>query len=183
MSPWFGGMKPEITPNRVVLPAPFGPIKPVIRPSSAAIDTPSTARTPPNRRVRFETTRSGSALRYLPPPALEAASRSGDDADQAARRKGDDEHQHATVDDEVKTWRIARDVRRRLAERLDHQRAHERPEHRTCAANDRRQQRLDRHARTVGDACIEEEKILRVKAAGSRGDRRRARHCAAHRLE
>src|SRR3569623_2195824 len=133
MSPWFGGMKPEITPIRVVLPAPFGPIKPVIRPSSAAIDTPSTARTPPNRRVRFETSRSGSAKRYLPPPALEAASRSGDEADEAARRKGDDQHQHAAVDDEVETWRIARDVRRRLAERLDHQRAPARPAHRHCA--------------------------------------------------
>jgi hypothetical protein len=34
--------------NSVVLPAPFGPIRPVIDPSSILIEASSTARTPPN---------------------------------------------------------------------------------------------------------------------------------------
>ena len=42
-----------ITLNAVVLPAPFGPIRPTIWPSSTSNETPSRATIPPNRRVTF----------------------------------------------------------------------------------------------------------------------------------
>ena len=45
--PEVGGSTPAITLNNVVFPAPLGPIKPVIDPSSISIEDPSTARNPP----------------------------------------------------------------------------------------------------------------------------------------
>ena len=39
----------------VDLPAPFGPIKPVIEPASTSRLAPSTARTPPNARTTSST--------------------------------------------------------------------------------------------------------------------------------
>src|SRR6516162_3500889 len=44
--------------NRVVLPAPFGPIRPRIWPSSISKETPSSAMIPPNRRAISRTSRS-----------------------------------------------------------------------------------------------------------------------------
>ena len=67
----------------------------------------------------------------------------------------------------VEPGRVAGDKFRRFAERLDHQRAEQRPEHRADAADDRREQRLDRNPRAIGDAGIDEQKILRVEAAAA----------------
>src|SRR4051812_28916254 len=47
--PALGARRPVITLNRVVLPAPFGPMRPVILPGSALNDTSSTATLPPKR--------------------------------------------------------------------------------------------------------------------------------------
>ena len=63
-----------------------------------------------------------------------------------------------------------------FAERAHHQRAEQRAEHRADAADDRREQRLDRDPRAVGDAGIEEQEVLRVEAAARRRDRGRQRH-------
>ena len=53
--PEVGGSTPAITLNKVVFPAPLGPITPVIDPSSISIEDPSTARKPPKCRCRFLT--------------------------------------------------------------------------------------------------------------------------------
>src|SRR3981081_1536830 len=75
-----------MTLTRVVLPAPFGPIRPWMAPFSTSSDTPSTARTPPKWRwtlSRRRSTKLGSG-----PPA-----RSDDDqtaaADDALRPEDD----------------------------------------------------------------------------------------------
>jgi hypothetical protein len=47
MVPEVGESTPAITLNKVVFPAPLGPIKPVIDPSSISKVEPSTARNPP----------------------------------------------------------------------------------------------------------------------------------------
>ena len=60
------GRNPEIAKS-VDLPAPFGPIRPVIEPRSTSNVAPSTARTPPNARTTFST--SSSALTRAPSPA------------------------------------------------------------------------------------------------------------------
>src|SRR6266850_1155665 len=50
-----------------------------------------------------------------------------------------------------------------LSERLDHQRAEERTENGADAADDGGEQRLDRNPRPVGDAGVDEQKILCVE--------------------
>src|SRR5207247_1625533 len=55
-----------MTLNRVVLPAPFGPISAVIDPSLTSRVAPSTARMPPNRLTTCSASRIG---RPLPKPA------------------------------------------------------------------------------------------------------------------
>ena len=47
-TPSSGFWKPQHTLNRVVFPAPFGPISPVIRPTGASTPTPPRATSPPN---------------------------------------------------------------------------------------------------------------------------------------
>src|SRR5579862_1473539 len=49
--PRVGRCRPVTTLKSVVLPAPLGPINPVIRPPSASIDTSSTATRPPKVTV------------------------------------------------------------------------------------------------------------------------------------
>src|SRR6476659_1688448 len=56
--PALGASKPVMTLNSVVLPAPLGPMRPVIRPASAPSDTSSTARLPPNRTTMLSTSSS-----------------------------------------------------------------------------------------------------------------------------
>ena len=48
-----------MTLNTVVLPAPFGPIRPAICPSSIASETSLSAVTPPKRTVTLSTERIG----------------------------------------------------------------------------------------------------------------------------
>ena len=80
----------------------------------------------------------------------------GEDAGDAARRERDDQDQHAAVDDEIEAGRVAGHELGQLSERLDHQRAEQRPEHGADAADDGREQRLDRNPRPVGDAGVDE---------------------------
>ena len=56
--PWVGFWSPLITLKQVVLPAPLGPIRPVMVPASAVKDAWSTAVTPPNCTTRSSTSRS-----------------------------------------------------------------------------------------------------------------------------
>jgi hypothetical protein len=51
--------------KHVVLPAPFGPINPVMWPSATSKDTSFSAVIPPNRMVRLRTVSSAGTTRYL----------------------------------------------------------------------------------------------------------------------
>ena len=55
--PSFGLRNPEMTSKRVVLPAPFGPIKPHTSPCSTTSSTPCSALIPPKRTPMFSSTR------------------------------------------------------------------------------------------------------------------------------
>src|SRR5215211_2812518 len=164
--------------NSVVLPAPFGPISAVMRPASAVSDASLTASTPPKRLRTCSTRSSGSAMR---PPrnrraqACPAHPQVRQHADDAARGERHDQDQHAAIDDEIEPRRIAGDELRQLAQRLDHQGAEQRPEHRSDAADDRRQQGFDRNPRSVGDTGIDEQEILRIEGptGGRHGGRNR----------
>src|SRR6476620_9856102 len=162
MRPSLGGRKPEMIENRVVLPAPFGPIRAVMRPGKAVNEASFTASRPPNRLETLSTWSKASAtarlrcLCFSEDPAMQA----GEDANDASRRKGDDEDQHAAINDEIETRRAAGHELGQFAERLDHQCAEQRTEHRPDAADDRRKQRLDRNPRAIGDTGIDEQIIL-----------------------
>src|SRR6185312_8066130 len=64
--PALGAMRPEIMLTMVVLPAPFGPMRPVICPGSIASESSATASRPPKRLLM------PSSRRELmgPPPFL-----------------------------------------------------------------------------------------------------------------
>ena len=53
-----------MTLNAVVLPAPFGPIRPEMWPSSTSNETPSSATMPPKRSVTSRTSRGAPSARY-----------------------------------------------------------------------------------------------------------------------
>src|SRR5215470_2021120 len=154
--------------NSVVLPAPFGPISAVMRPAVAVNDALLTARSPPNRIETDSTASSGSGTTALRSDACIAAA--AEQARDAARREGDHEHEKAAVDDEIEAGRIAGDELRRLTKRLHHERAEQRPIHSAYAADDRREQRLNRDPRAVGDAGVDEQVVLRIETATRRRD-------------
>src|SRR5690242_429828 len=85
-----------MTFTSVVLPAPFGPIRPWIDPCSTSSDTPSTARTPPKCRWMSSRRRSTGAREWPPrgPDYGEAAA-----ADDALRSEDDDRDQKDPGDD------------------------------------------------------------------------------------
>src|SRR5437868_10048521 len=97
MRPSLGGRKPEMIENKVVLPAPFGPISAVMRPGKAANEALFTASRPPKRLETFSTRSRASAtaalrrLRSFEETAMQACEYPGD----ALVREGYNEDQHA----------------------------------------------------------------------------------------
>ena len=169
--------------NSVVLPAPFGPISAVIRPASAASDALIDGKQPAEALGDVFDAEQRLSHGAAPPRCSarpsDAATRGS--AKMPAMPRGANATtriEHAAVDDEIEARRVAGHELGQLAQRLDHQRAEQRTEHRADAADDRREQRLDRDPRAVGDAGIDEEEILRIEAAARRRDRGRERHGA-----
>src|SRR5689334_7609029 len=109
MRPSLGCWKPEMIENKVVLPAPFGPISAVIRPGKAANDALFTASRPPKRLETLSTRSRASATVRLRRLLLfeEPSVQAGEDSGDALRRERDDEDQHAAIDDEIETRRAA----------------------------------------------------------------------------
>ena len=64
-APLVGRCSPLITLKQVVLPAPLGPIRPVIRPASASNDAWLTAVTPPNWTTTSSTSSRGIVAHLL----------------------------------------------------------------------------------------------------------------------
>src|ERR1700722_1218474 len=60
-----GDRSPEMRPNRLVLPAPFGPTIPTVSPDPTVNDRSSAMTTRPNRFVTWCSSSSGSAIRLL----------------------------------------------------------------------------------------------------------------------
>src|ERR1035438_4231372 len=63
ISPPPGARSPEMRPNRLVLPAPFGPTIPTVSPVPTASDRSSAMTTWPNRFVTWASSSSGSLIR------------------------------------------------------------------------------------------------------------------------
>src|ERR1700722_19621003 len=181
MRPLLGVRNPLIIPNKVVLPAPFGPIRAVMRPDWTLSETLSTASNPPKRLLTPSTLSNGLDMRLLRPQRFqggEALPRLEQQTGNAARGESHNQDKNAAVDDEIEPRRVAGDELGRFAQRLDHERTEQRTEPRAGAADDGRQQGRDRNPGAVGNAGIDEQKILGVETATRGGDRRRDGHGA-----
>src|SRR5262245_35565030 len=122
---------PLMMENRVVLPAPLGPMSAVIRPASTANEALSTA-SRPSKRLQTRSRRSNGsamgALRQARPQARKTQAHGGDEACNPLRRERHDEDEHAAVDHEIEAGRVAGDELGQFPERLDEQRTEQRPE-------------------------------------------------------
>src|SRR6266516_5886276 len=65
IAPAPGDRSPEMRPNRLVLPAPFGPTIPTTSPAPTASDRSSAMTTRPNRFVTLSSSSSGLVIRSL----------------------------------------------------------------------------------------------------------------------
>ena len=134
--PLLTGWKPAMQANRVVLPAPLGPISATMRPSSTCSEALSTARRPPKILVSPVTLQHQSCL-----PRWGAAA--PEQVDQAVGQVGDDDDQQAAVQHQRK----ALDLGQHAGDVTDQRRAAaSRPAgRRPCRAADHaHQQHLDR---------------------------------------
>src|SRR6476646_1091404 len=124
MRPSWARRNPVMMANSVVLPAPFGPTSATIWPSSAVNEARSSASSPPKRRVMFSTRRISpiGALRLA-----QGAPHADEDPGDATRRERHDQHQHAAVDHQIKSRRVAGHQLGGLAERAHDKRAEQRP--------------------------------------------------------
>src|ERR1700716_2972653 len=94
----------------VVFPAPLGPIKPKMVPSSISRDTSSTACTPP--KLRLTLVSCSRALTHSParPPARRDDGEAAP-ADDALGWEDDDEDQDDAIDDVAVGGKLAHDLR------------------------------------------------------------------------
>src|ERR1700755_1021039 len=96
--------------NKVVLPAPFGPMSAMIWPVAIRNDAPSTTSKPPKRLETFSTSRSTSAIAALHLGRTSAAPpQSCEQPSDAARRQSDHTDQKQAIDHKIKSGRIPRD--------------------------------------------------------------------------
>src|SRR5438270_8278315 len=124
-----------MTLTSVVLPAPFGPIKPWIVPCSTSSDTSSTACTPPKWRrtsTRRSSTDSGSRPPRWPHERKAAA------ADDALRSEDDDQDQKRAGEDVD----VVAGVREYVRQQRDDQRADHRSEHEPAPTENGERQNL-----------------------------------------
>src|SRR5579872_1191955 len=124
-----------MTLTSVVLPAPFGPIRPWIDPCSTSSDTPSTAWTPPKWRWTLSR-RSSTGARSRPPGRPH--DRQAAAPDDSLRTENDDHDQEQAAEDVDVVLRALKDPGK---QRDDH-RAHHRSEDEAGAPEDGKGQDL-----------------------------------------
>src|SRR5439155_17169336 len=102
-SPAVGLRTPQRQLNRVVLPAPFGPIKPRISPVSTARSTASSARRPPKWRLRRSASINKRALRECGSgPTKRNRSKETSETEQPAGLDEHDHHEQEPVDEQMR---------------------------------------------------------------------------------
>src|ERR1041384_1314362 len=89
--PWLGSKIPVIRLNRVDFPAPFGPMTARTSPSATRIDTWSTARSPPNRRVSSSSSSNATINLRFGRAAAEAGTNEAPDALRRKHYKSDED--------------------------------------------------------------------------------------------
>src|SRR5258708_19481561 len=118
MVPVVGRRKPDKRLKHVVLPAPFGPMRPTISPSSTVRPTWLTAASPPKCFVRLRVSRRGIRARRAPPESRQLPGQH----DETARQEQDG-RQH----DDGKEDRLVRTATDRLGDPRQERGPHHRP--------------------------------------------------------
>src|ERR1700729_4124633 len=97
-APASGARSPEMRPNRLVLPAPFGPTIPTMSPGPTASDRSSAMTTRPNRFVTWPSSSRLSLIRSLADiPLLVGRQQVGGDFRLRLQRVVDDLHLHRVL--------------------------------------------------------------------------------------
>src|ERR1700694_810665 len=146
-----GRMSPVTRLTSVVLPAPLGPIKPKIVPSSISSDTPSTARTPPNERLMSVSCSRALTRSPARPPARRDDGEAAP-ADDSLGPEDDDEDEDDPVDDVPIGGKLPHD----LWERGEEHRSHDRADHVCRPADHSEGEDLDGASHAVLEGVDEE---------------------------
>src|SRR6059058_1582300 len=164
MLPACDGMYPVTRLTSVVLPAPLGPIRPKMVPSSISTDTLSTACTPPNERLTLVSCSSALTRSPARPPARRDDGEAAP-ADDALRPEDDDQDQDDAIDHVAIGGKLAHD----FWQRGEEDRANDRADHVRGPANHGERQDLD----GAGDAVlggVDEEIDMGLEGPGVAGD-------------
>src|SRR5580704_10114160 len=163
--PPVGSVSPARQLKNVDLPAPLGPIRPIISPSSTVRSAPATAQKLPNA---FETFFASSSMGALPKAWREALPQ----LVQAAGLKARDQHDDAAVDDEGQAGAAAAElgVHCRL-QRNEDQRADQRSEQGAGAAKGCDDDHLHRDENAEAGVWIDEAGLCGIERARRRGER------------
>src|SRR5512134_1894016 len=178
ISPASGAKTPATMLNVVVLPAPFGPIRPTMAPSATSNETPVTARRP---RKDLETSRTSRCATALLPPLEAEPPR--DRRPDPVREEHHDREEHDTVEHLLDAGDLDAHRREQLGDRIgedrQHRRAENRPEQGADAADDRPEDDLDRPA-DVEDLLGEEIVVIEGEEDARHRGHRRADHHREH---
>ncbi len=167
----------------VVLPEPFGPIRPVIDARPRRLNEQSSTATTPPKRLRRPST-SSSALTTRP-TSFVCVSRGvrrvrsrraavGERRQDAPRQQQHHDQEDARVADEVELAR-PESVGEVLLRRHEDERAEHRPPDRAAPAEVDHQHHPDRDERVDGELRVDEGDVVRPDAAGHRDEPRRER--------
>src|SRR5690554_4309177 len=159
--PPSGFRKPAMVANKVVFPAPLGPISATICPCSTRMLAPFTAYKPPNRLLRSTTSSMATSLFAGTPPQQ---------ANEPVRQEADDENKHSSVDHEAQSLRV-RQCPRHFRQHAKRGRTDKRPKNSPCTTDHGHQQHLDRPSNTEGQLRVNVQVLLHIEAAAGRRER------------
>src|SRR6185437_14865179 len=158
--------------KKVDFPAPFGPIRPRMSPSSRVTDAASTALKLPNALVRTCASRSmgssrcGGNVRRL----VTFRRQPLDEREDAAGLEARDQHDDGAVDDEGETRAIAAEqIVGDFLQRHQDRGADQRTEQQACAAQRRHDQHLHGYQDAEPGVRIDEAEHGRIQRAGDAG--------------
>src|SRR5579862_1368164 len=171
MRPPVGSVSPARQLKKVDLPAPLGPIRPMISPSSTLRSAPATAQKLPKA---LETFVASSSMGALPQAWRETLPHFV----QAAGLEACDQHDDAAVDNEGQSGAAAAElsVHRRLQGNED-QRADQRSEQRAGAAKGRDDDHLHRNQNAEAGVGIDEAGLGGIQRACRGGECGAQRKC------
>src|SRR5579883_2391464 len=169
MLPRSGRSTPEMRLSTVVLPAPFGPIRPCTLPCSTPNDTSSAARTPPNVRVT-RSSASNTERSREPEARPHALEQRHEPAGQEEDHEQKDNAAHKLAVGARLNAELG-EVTQRFRERGEQRRAEHRAQEQRHAADDGVFEDVDRGGK-VEVVRVDDEAQMRLQRTGEAGDRR-----------